>query len=228
VLLRGAIYPVDLDLTIRGIFNPGDFPQCLLFDWSYVENAVSWANGRAHTYYMLTTSPSVAAETAAAIDSRFMNSVQPTKTQSQKAFQVSFVSMLGNVKAFIIDVVGAVLFAITLITANTMAMSTREKVRQYAVMQTLGFAKSRVVSLIVGEGVLMAVIGGAIGIVIAIVIVSAIKGTPQGSLLLSRAEMTPLIMAGDLTATVIVGLLSAAVPARGAVRHLITDGIRQL
>jgi putative ABC transport system permease protein len=228
ITIKGTIYPVNLDLTIRGIFDPGDFPQCLLFNWSYVQQALPWAQSFSHTYYMSLDSPDSVAKTAAYIDEEFRNSSAPTRTETQKAFQISFLSMLGNVKAFILDIACAVLFAIILISANTMAMSTRERIREFAILRMLGFTKRRIFALLVGEGVGMALLGGFCGLGVAEAIVSLIKSSPQGSVMLSRAAITPAIMMMDIGVAIVVGIISSAIPVYGALRRTIGDGLRHV
>jgi len=97
------------------------------------------------------------------VDETFHSSPQPTKTETEKAFQLGFLAMLGNVKAFILSICGAVVFAILLVSANTMAMSIRERTREVAVLKTLGFTRGTVLSIFVGEAVILALIGGIIG-----------------------------------------------------------------
>ena len=87
----------------------------------------------------------------------FHNSPLQTKTESEKAFQLGFVASLGNVKAFILGICGAVVFAIMLVSANTMAMSVRSRTREVAVLKTLGFTRQRVLSMFVSESVALAV-----------------------------------------------------------------------
>ena len=107
------------------------------------------------TFGILADSPGDVPKVAAAIDDMFHNSPQPTKTESEKAFGLEFVAMLGNVKAFILSICGAVVFATLLVSANTMAMSIRERTREVAVLKTLGFTRKAVLALFVGEAVVV-------------------------------------------------------------------------
>src|SRR5207302_11172759 len=107
---------------------------------------------------------------ATAVDDMFRNSPQPTKSESEKAFGLEFVAMMGNVKAFILSICGAVVFAILLVSANTMAMSIRERTREVAVLKTLGFTRQTVLGLFVGEAVVLALIGGVAGSLVALLL----------------------------------------------------------
>src|ERR1700734_3385975 len=88
---------------------------------------------------------------------------QPTKTESEKAFGLTFVNMLGNVKAFILSICTAVVFTTLLVSANTMAMSIRERTREVAVLKTLGFTRRNVLGLFVSEAVALSLAGGLLG-----------------------------------------------------------------
>src|SRR5258706_15132024 len=92
-------------------------------------------------------------------------------SESEKAFHLYFVAALGNVKACILGICGAVVFAILLVSTNTMAMSVRGRTREVAVLKTLGFTRQRLLSLLVGEAVGMAIAGGALGVVVAIPVI---------------------------------------------------------
>src|SRR6185503_16825322 len=113
--------------------------------------------------YILVDAPEHATTVARAVDEMFANSPQPTKTETEKAFGLSFVAQLGNVKLFILSICGAVVFAILLVSANTMAMSIRERTREVAVLKTLGFTRNSILGLFVGEAVSLAVVGGFLG-----------------------------------------------------------------
>ena len=105
IVLKGTIYPVDLELNIRGIFNATPDDQSVYFNSKYVEEAVSFFKGKAGTFGILADSPQDVIKVAAAVDDMFRNSPQPTRTETEKAFGLEFVAMLGNVKAFILGCV---------------------------------------------------------------------------------------------------------------------------
>jgi putative ABC transport system permease protein len=104
-----------------------------------VEEAVAFFNGPGRNVHILAATPGEVSKIASTVDDMFRNSPQPTKTESEKAFGLEFVAMMGNVKAFILSICSAVVFATLLVSANTMAMSIRERTREVAVLKTLGF-----------------------------------------------------------------------------------------
>jgi len=163
IVLQGTIFPVNLELTIRGIFTAPEPSITVYFNQKYVEEAVSWAKDNSGTFNILADSPADVPKIANELDARFRNSPYPTKTESEKAFQLGFINSLGNVKAFILSICFAVVFATLLVSATTMAMSTRERTREVAVLKTIGFTRGKILALYIGEAIVVAVIGGVLG-----------------------------------------------------------------
>jgi len=163
IVLQGTIYPINLELIIRGIFHANPDNKSVYFNAKYVEEAVDFFKGRAGTFTILAASPGDVSKVASAVDDTFRNSPQPTKSESEKAFGLEFVAMMGNVKAFILSICSAVVFATLLVSANTMAMTIRERTREVAVLKTLGFTRRGVLGLFVSEAVSLSLIGGLIG-----------------------------------------------------------------
>ncbi|MGA3088818.1 MAG: FtsX-like permease family protein [Terriglobales bacterium] len=228
IVLKGTIFPVDLELTIRGIFAANQPSITLYFNQKYVEEAVPFAKGRAGTFNILADSPDDVAKVAAAVDSMFHNSPEPTKTESEKAFQLSFINSLGNVKAFILSICLAVLFATLLVSANTMAMSIRERTREVAVLKTLGFTRQSILRLYVGEAVTVALTGGVLGCLLAVVLVTALAKAPgMGFFFLGMSVTLPTFLLALFVAA-LVGLLSAIFPAYHAAKVDIVEGLRYL
>ena len=174
------------------------------------------------------SSPDDVARVAREIDLMFRNSPHATKTDSEKAFQLSFVAMLGNVKAFILGICGAVVFAILLVSATTMAMSVRSRTREVAVLKTLGFTRRGILTLFVFEAVVLSVGGGLVGILSAAVLIRLMThaqlaiGIPGDmSVKLPTVALSVLVAAS-------VGVLSGYIPAYTASRKNIVDGLRHI
>src|SRR6202167_2443746 len=228
IVLKGTIYPVDLELYIRGIFHSVPDDQSVYFNAKYVEESVSWFKGKAGTFGILADSPEDVSKVAAVVDDTFRNAPEPTKTESEKAFQLSFINSIGNVKAFILSICFAVLFATLLVSANTMAMSIRERTREVAVLKTLGFTRQSILRLYLGEAVTVALIGGAAGCVLALVVISALKQAPGMGFFLSGLKVTPPTFLLSLFVAGMVGLLSAVFPAYHAAKIDIVEGLRYI
>jgi putative ABC transport system permease protein len=224
--IQGDIYPVNLELYVRGIFHSTPDNKSVYFNSKYVEEAVPFFKGQAGTFSILADSPADVSKIAGAIDDMFRNSPQPTKAESEKAFGLEFVAMMGNVKAFILSICLAVVFATLLVSANTMAMSIRERTREVAVLKTLGFTRQGVLALFVSEAVALSLAGGVIGASLAGLMVYGFSQAP--ALTFFPLRMTPQIWITALLIAGFVGFVSAALPSYHASRVNIVDGLRHI
>jgi putative ABC transport system permease protein len=228
ITLLGTIFPVNLELTIRGIYHRDPPQNALYFNAKYLEEAVGWFKGQAGFYSAQVAQAEDVARVSSVIDDMFHNSPEQTKSESEKAFQLSFVATLGNVKAFILGICGAVVFAILLVSANTMAMSVRSRTREVAVLKTLGFTRQRVLSLFVFEAVALAVAGGLLGILGAAGLIQLLthSSIAIGVPIDMKVTLPTMVLALLVAAT--VGFLSGYVPAYGASRTNIVEGLRHI
>jgi putative ABC transport system permease protein len=228
VFLTGTIFPVNLELTIRGIFTAPANTQSLYFNKIYLEEAYTETKGRAGFYGVLADSPQSVTRVAKEIDDMTRNSDRPTKTESEKAFQLGWIATLGNVKAFILSICLAVVFATLLVSANTMAMSIRERTREVALLKTLGFTRRSVLGLFISEAITVAAIGGLLGAFAASALVWIMSKSPQGGLFLSNMHITAPTILVAVAVAGMVGLLSAFIPAFHASRLNIVEGLRHI
>ncbi len=227
VSIAGDIYPVNLELYIRGIYHSNPERKSLYFNAKYLEEAVPDFKGKAGTFGVLAATPADVSKVASAIDDTFRNSPQQTKAESEQAFGLEFVAMMGNVKAFILSICSAVVFATLLVSANTMAMSIRERTREVAVLKTLGFTRRGVLGLFVSEAVALSLGGGLIGAGLGWVLVFMISHSKQ-FVSFFPLKVTPEIALVALLASGVVGLLSAAIPSYHASQINIVDGLRHI
>jgi putative ABC transport system permease protein len=226
--IQGTIFPADLDLTIRAIYHRDPPQNALYFNEKYLEEAVPWFKGQAGWYSAQVDSADHVAEASRQIDALFRNSPTPTKTESERAFQLGFVATLGNVKAFILSICGAVMFAIMLVSANTMAMSVRSRTREVALLKTLGFTRQRVLSIFVSESVALSVAGGILGIFIAIPVIAAMTHRFVGLGIPLDMKVRPPAAALEMLIAVILGVVSGCLPAYRASRINIVEGLRHI
>jgi putative ABC transport system permease protein len=227
VMLQGTIYPVNLELYIRGIFHSVPDNKSVYFNTKYVEEAVSFFKGQTGTFSILVDSPPDVSRVAYALDEMFRNSPQPTKAESEKAFGLEFVAMMGNVKAFILSICAAVLFATLLVSANTMAMSIRERTREVAVLKTLGFTREGILGLFVSEAVALSLAGGILGASLAFGLVYMATHSPQ-FVSFFTLKVTFGTWGVALAVAGLVGLLSSAIPSYYASKVNIVEGLRHI
>src|SRR5215831_16036923 len=226
IVLQGTIYPLNAELNIRGIYHSNPAAKSVYFHTKYVEESVNFFKGQAGTFSVLVDSPSDVSKVASAIDDMFRNSPQPTKAESEKAFGLEFVAMMGNVKAFILSICAAVVFATLLVSANTMAMSIRERTREVAVLKTLGFTRRGILGLFVSEAVALSLAGGILGASLAALMVFGFSHAVQ--LTFFPLRMTPGIWGLALLSAGLVGLFSSVLPSYHASKISIVDGLRHI
>ena len=228
ITLLGTIFPVNPELTIRAIYHRDPPQNSLYFNAKYLEESVNWFKGQAGWYATQVAEPGEVARVSSEIDDMFRNSPLQTKTESEKAFQLDFVATLGNVKAFILGICGAVVFAILLVSANTMAMSVRGRTREVAVLKTLGFTRQRLLSLLVGEAVGLAVAGGALGVAVAIPVIQGLTRRFVALGVPLNMKVTLPTVALSLLVAAVVGFVSGYLPAYKASRMNIVEGLRHI
>jgi putative ABC transport system permease protein len=227
IVLQGTIYPVDLELYVRGIFHSSPDNKSVYFNAKYVEEAVSFFKGQAGTFSILAASPGDVSRIASTVDDMFRNSPQPTKSESEKAFGLEFVAMMGNVKAFILMICSAVVFATLLVSANTMAMSIRERTREVAVLKTLGFTRQSVLGLFVSEAVALSLAGGLLGFFLGWLMIYGLTHSKQ-FISFFPMRVTPGMCVLSLMIAGFVGLVSAMLPSYHASKVNIVDGLRHI
>lgn len=228
IVIQGDIYPIRLELNLDGIFHASLPNNALYFNWKYVEEGVSFANGQAGLYSVMVDSPKDVDPASKAINAAFDNAPEPVKAETEKAFGLDFVNTLGNVKAFILIISSAAVLTILLVSGNTMAMSIRERTREVAVLKTLGFERKTILGLFVGEAVAISFIGGVLGTLIACVPLFIASRTPQGTLFLIALREWKFTAPVAWGVAILAGFLSSAIPAYGASRTGIVEGLRHI
>jgi len=232
IVLKGTYIPLKLDLVYVGSFNAGDETN-IFFHNEYL-NQSDWfgANKFTGIYYLKVDRGENIPRVAAAIDKMFENSDTPTKTLTEKQFQLSFMEMMGNVKLLINGISLIILFAVTLIVANTVAMSARERVTELAVMRTLGFGRGHILGFILSESVLMSLIGGILGVLLAklvfIPLLVAVGNKTSVSIWLVNFKVTPETWLLAFAVSVGVGICAGFLPAIQSSRLNIVDGLRRV
>jgi putative ABC transport system permease protein len=228
ITLDSPYFTVRPELTIRAIYKIDPPVRSLIFNTKYLEESVSWFKGQTGWYLIQVASPSDVASVSKAIDDMFRNSPQRTKTESQQAFQLSFVSSLGNVKAFILGICGAVVFTILLVSGNTMAMSIRARTREVAVLKTLGFTRQRVLSMFVGEAIALSLAGGMLGVLGAAALIRWLTHSPIAIGVPAGMSVTLPTMLASLLVAATMGFISGCLPAYNASRTNIVEGLRHI
>jgi putative ABC transport system permease protein len=226
ILIQGKFFPVNLELTIRGIYTPSVPARGIWFNWKYVEEVVPYAKD--DMYILLADSPRDVPHIESAVDDMFRNSPSPTRTETEKQLELDFIAMLGNVKAFILSICMAVVFAILLVSANTMAMTIRERTREVALLKTLGFTPRTVLMLLVAESVTLSVAGGLLGLLAAYGLFYRLVHSTRGGSFAFAFKITPGTFLMVLAVATMVGFLSSVISAYRASSLNIVEGLRHI
>ncbi len=232
ITIKGDIYPFDLsNIVLRGIFTVPETPtqeRQIFFHRKYLEEAIG-NRGLIGTYFLRLDSPDSVTSVVSTAEKMFENSDSQVRAETEKAFNLSFLEMIGNIR-FLFGAIGlAVVISIFLITANTMAMAARERTGEMAVLKTLGFNGGQVLTLVVLESLAVGVFGALLGCGLADLLVGGLaKAAEKVFPVFSTITMTPGIWAIGLGVGVAIGLFSGLVPAIGASRMRIADALRRV
>jgi putative ABC transport system permease protein len=231
--IKGTIFPGKWEFVVRGIFEGAEAAtntSQLLFHWDYLnETMLKTVPRRANytgVYIVGIKSGDRAAEISRAVDEQFRNSLAETLTETEKAFQLGFVSMSDQIVAAIRVVSFVVILIILAVVANTMAMTARERLSEYATLKALGFGPGYVAALIFGESLALAFFGCVIGIALTFPFVRAFAS--------AVGTMFPVFSVSNETVqmqilcAIAVGVLAAIVPSRRAATVKIVDGLRSI
>lgn len=233
VPLKGTIYPGDWDFVIVGTYkgrtDRTDDSQ-FIFHWDYIDQRLQqeWPEraGQVGWWVIKLEDASQATAVSNAVDAEFDNSADETLTQTEAQFQQSFVAMSGTI-ILVLQVISALVIGIILlVAANTMAMTARERMTEYAVLKTLGFTPGHLVGLIGGESVLIAALGGIAGLLMMFPILNGIAVMMRSWFPVFPIETKMLVIAS--TSVLVVGALAAVLPAARAIRISIVDGLRRV
>lgn len=218
----------DFDFTIRGIYRAGSGAvdnQSMMFHWKYADER-SLAKGQIGWIITQIASPDQEPRIAAAIDAKFANSPYETKTDTEKQFAASFVSMFGNLNLLLGSIAAAVVIATLFVAGNTMAMSVRERTTEIAVMRTLGFPSGTIFALVAVEALLMSLVGGAIGILLARAVINPSVFGGGGFMPALSVNTLNLVIGVALSA--FIGIVAGIIPATLASRLRIVDALRRV
>jgi putative ABC transport system permease protein len=207
------------DFTIAGIVKgKADHVDTnfLLFQYNYFDETRSFGKDTIGWMILQTTSPENNDRIAKTIDAMFANSSAETNTDTEKAFGKAFAAQFGNIALIVSLVVGAAFVTILMIVGNTMALSIRERTREIGVLKTLGFSGPRILTMVLGESVLLALLGGLPGLAIAALIAYALRNSLSS--VAPAFSVSPDIVLQGVGLMIALGLITGMIPAVNAMR----------
>lgn len=227
--IKGTIFPGTWEFNLRAIYTgkrPADDTTQFWFHYKYLEERENtYWHGLVGWYVVKVDSADNSVRIAKAIDTTFANSPWETKTDTEQAFAASFAKQMGNISFLIMSIGAVVFFTLLLVAGNTMAIAVRERIRELAVLKAVGFSDIFVLVLVVFESLLVAAIGGAVGLTLAKLL--TLRGDPTGGLLPFFYLPTQAMAVGAVLALA-VGLAAGIWPAYSAGRLKVVDALRSV
>jgi putative ABC transport system permease protein len=232
--LEGDIYPGKWSFVVRGIYRPRDKSTDatqMFFHWQYLDERMKQDTpGRAGDvgwYVFRISDPAKAGVISEQVDALFKNSRAETKTETERAFQQGFVASASAIITAMNFMSFVIIGIILLVVGNTMIMSARERTREYAVFKTLGFSAGHLVGLILGESMLISVLGGGLGLFLTYPFIAGFAAVvPKGFFPVFNIE--PITIALAASSAILVGLLASMFPIQRALGTKIVDGLRHI
>ena len=226
--LQGTIWTGTWEFNIRAIYNgsrSGDDESQFWFHWKYLEERRPFGKGTVGWYTVKIDDPDHAVAVSRAVDERFANSAWETSTETEQAFAAGFAKQIGNIRMLILSIGAVVLFTLLLVTGNAMAMAVRERVPELGVLKTLGFGDRTVLFLVLTESLVVALVGGTVGIGLAKLF--TMGGDPTGGMLPVFYLSTGDMILG-IAIALFVGIAAGSIPALTAMNLRIVDALRRV
>jgi len=231
VPLTGTIFPINPRLTIRLIYKspkPSD-ENVLHFHYKVLEEGVPRMKGLVGSFWVRTHRPEDIPRFIERVDRHYANSAYETLTETENAFNLAFVKMLGNIGAIIQGITAAVVVAILIVTGNTMATAIRERTTEIAVFRAMGFSAGRVLALLLSEGVLLVGVGGGLGVLLANLAAGGVRESLGVAMpFFADFAILPDTVLSCMAGALGIGALATFVPAYAATRRPITDGLKAI
>ena len=193
-----------------------DSTNFMVFQYKYFDETRSFGKDEIGWMVLRTTSPALNDGVVKAIDQMFANSSYETATDTEKAFNKAFIAQFGNIALIVILVVGAAFATILMIVGNTMMMSVRERTREIGVLKALGFSGSRILRLVLGESILLALIGGLPGLGLAALFILSVRASLTG--FLPQIMVSPDIALAGFALMLVLGIVTGLIPSLSAMR----------
>jgi putative ABC transport system permease protein len=221
---------VSAQFNIDGIYHgkrPQDDETQFWFQWDYFEEHVpERIKGKVGWYVLRVDNPDDSVRIAKAIDAEFANSPYETKTETESAFAAGWVKQFGNIQFLILTIGTVVFFTLLLVTGNTMAISVRERTSELAVLKAIGFSGRAVLFFVLAESLVIAIVGGLLGLVLAYLAVPLLGAALNG--LLPNLVLSLSILAFGFAVALLVGAASGILPGIGAMRMRVVNALRRV
>ncbi|HYE31471.1 MAG TPA: FtsX-like permease family protein [Methylomirabilota bacterium] len=225
--LQGTMWPVDLDLRIAGIYSGSVDDRNVFFHHKYLDELLGSSVG-VGTWWVKAKTLEDVPLVVERINKAFANSAAEVRAETERAFQLSFVSMWGNIKLLVQSICSAVVFTLALVTASTMSMAIRERFREMAVLKALGYRRRELFAFILAESFGLAAVGALIGVGGAYAIFTYGDVAAMTNNVFIMFEVTPRIIGISALVAAGLGIVSAIAPSIAVARMSVVKGLKTL
>jgi putative ABC transport system permease protein len=218
------------EFNIDGVYHgkqPQDDETQFWLQWDYFEERIpERIKGQVGWYVLRVQNPDDSPRIAKTIDEQFANSPYETRTETESAFAAGWVKQFGNIRFLIVTIGAVVFFTLLLVTGNTMAIAVRERTPELAVLKAIGFSDRSVLVFVLGESLAISLIGGLLGLFLAVLAVPVLSKALSG--MLPRLFLSSTLLAFGLGTALTVGIVSGALPGIAAMRMRVVNALRRV
>jgi len=228
ITFQAGLWPCDVELVIRGVYHSEGLDETLVFFHHDYLDELLGRRGMVGTFWIKVANADVIPDLIARVDAAFHNTDAETKTETERAFQLGFISMMGNVKLFIGSICTVIVFTMLLVTASTMAMAIRERLREISVLKALGFTGMMIFTLILAESCGLALAGGVLGCFGAKILAETLDVYKLSRGFLPMFPVSAEILTVGMLVALGLGVGSSLVPAYTSIRTPVVTGLKEL
>jgi len=225
--LVGQIYPIDLDLTVAGIYRGTSDDRNVFFHHKYFDELLG-EPGTVGMWWVKARSADDVPIIIDKINAAFANTSAEVLAETERAFQMGFISMWANIKILIGSICTVVVFALLLVSASTMSMAIRERMRELSVLKALGFRRHELFAFILAESFGLAAVGFLLGPGGAWLLFHSVDAVTLTNGLFPVLDVTPRILGLSALVATTLGIVSSLAPAYAMARLSVVDGLKTL
>jgi putative ABC transport system permease protein len=226
-VLDSTVYPGSLTFTVAGIYSGTPDDRNMLFRQDYLDDSLG-TPGLVGMWWLKVKSAADMPRVTAAVNQAFENSSAEVRAESERAFQLGFISMLGNIKTLVASISTVVVFTLVLVSASTMSMAIRERFRELAILKALGFRRRELFAFILAESFGLAAAGAIIGIGVAYCAYTFGDIGKMTHGIFVSFEVTPRIIGFSALVAAVLGIVSAIAPSLSVARMSVVSGLKTL
>jgi putative ABC transport system permease protein len=225
--LDSTVYPGALTFIVAGIYTGTPDDRNMLFRQDYLDDSIG-SPGYVGMWWLKVRSPEEMPRVLETVNQTFANTAAEVRAESERAFQLSFLSMLGNIRVLVASISTVVVFTLVLVTASTMSMAIRERFRELAILKALGFRRRELFAFILAESFGLAAAGALLGVGGAYAFYTLGDITKMTHGIFLTFEVTPRIVGFSCVVAALLGIVSAIAPAISVARMSVVNGLKTL